>query len=174
MSKKLLYSGFVAALIGVAGLVWHDMSSMDIDELVLCSANEGGIKIPSRLCTHYMTNYRIDEDDIEQLSKGAGLEFILNLENPEKYKMAEIFISRGLDVNSINHYNDKDITPLHAAVLYNDLERVRFLINQGANINIESKGYGMTALELARKLHKEHGKENRSEIVKILSATAST
>ena len=154
---------------GGVGLALYDISRMDIEELILCSANEGGIRIPNSICEYYMLNHRINKGDVAQLAEGAGLEFILNLENPEKYKIAEIFISKGLNVNGINHYNDKYITPLHAAVLYNDLERVKFLVGQGANINIKSKGYGMTALELARHLHKEHGKENRIEIIKLLS-----
>ncbi|MDZ4263027.1 MAG: hypothetical protein U1B30_11950, partial [Pseudomonadota bacterium] len=106
-------------------------------------------------------------------SDGAGLELILNLQSPEKYEMAKTFISKGLDVDGINHYSDRDITPLLASVLYNDVERVKFLIDQGANIEIRSKGYGMTALELAKKLHKEQGREDRTEMINILSAVSS-
>lgn len=172
MKKKLLY-GVAASLAGLFGFMLYDMSEMDIDVLILCSANEGGIRIPSSLCEYYMLNHRMNRDDIKELSNGAGLEFILNLQSPEKYEMAKKFISKGLDVDGINHYSDKDITPLHASVLYNDVERVKFLIDQGANIEIRSKGYGMTALELARKLHKEQGREDRTEMIDILSAASS-
>ena len=151
----------------------YAMSQMEMDHLILCSANETGTRIPGSLCEYYMLNHRMNEEDIKQLSDGAGLEFILNLQNPEKYELAKIFIANGLDVNGINHYSDKDITPLHAAVLYNDVERAKFLIDQGANVAIRSKGYGMTALELARKLHQQQGSENRTEIINILSAASS-
>jgi hypothetical protein len=119
-----------------------------------------------------MQNYRITKSDIKELSKGAGLEFILNLESPEKYKIAELFISSGLDVDGINHYSNKDITPLDASVFYNDPERVKFLIKQGSDVNRQSEVYGMTALELARKLHKNIDKEDRSEIIRLLSSVS--
>ncbi len=174
MKKKILFGGVVLALLGTFLLMLYAMLQMNIQHLILCSSNESDTRIPSSLCNYYMLNYRITEIDIKDLSEGAGLEYILNLESPEKYEMAEIFISRGLNVNGINHFNDKDVTPLQAAVFYNDLERVKFLIKKGANINIRSEGYGMTALELAKKLHKDIGKEDRSEIIKIISSASNT
>ncbi len=126
----------------------------------------------SGLCNYYMLNFRINKSDINDLGEGAGLDYILNLESPDKYKIAEIFISRGLDVNGVNHFSNKDVTPLHSSVFYNDVERVNFLIKQGADANIRSEGYEMTALELAEKLHKDNDKEDRSEIIRILSSVS--
>lgn len=173
MIKKIFFGGVALLLSGIFGLMLYAMSQMEMGHLILCSANETGTRIPSSLCEYYMLNHRMSKDDIKELSDGAGLELILNLQSPEKYEMAKTFISKGLDVDGINHYSDRDITPLLASVLYNDIERVKFLIDQGANIEIRSKGYGMTALELARKLHKEQGREDRTEMINILSAVSS-
>ena len=173
MKKKIFFSGVAFVLSGIVGLMLYAMSEMEIEHLILCSSNEGGIRIPSSLCEYYMLNHRMNEDDMKQLSDGAGLEFILNGVNPSKYKMAEIFIAKGLDVNGVNHYSDKDITPLHALVLGNDAEGIKFLIEQGADVDRRSTGYGMTALELARRLHEEQGRENRTAIINMLSAASS-
>jgi ankyrin repeat protein len=167
--KKLLLGSFFLLVLAIIALPVYDMATMDIDELIFCSADEGGIKIPSGVCEYYMVNYRINTDDIAQLSNGAGLDAILNLDTPKKYEIAKTFISRGLNVNGINHYNDKDITPLHAAVLYNDVERASFLIEQGADLSIRSSRYGMTALELANQLHQDQSDESRIEIIDLLS-----
>jgi len=169
--KIKIFFGFIALVpVTILGLMLYDMKTMNIEVLILCSSNQGGIRIPSKLCNYYMVNFRIDEDDIKELSEGAGLEFILNGQNPIKYQIAETFISRGLDVNGVNNYSSRDLTPLHAAVLYNDAEVIRFLISQGANVHRRSKGYyGMTPLELAEKLHEEEGLHNRSKIITILS-----
>ena len=174
MKKKVLLSALPLAFTVLLALVYYDMTKMAIEDLILCSANEGGIRIPSELCRYYMLNHRIDNKDIKQLGKGAGLDYILNLQSPDKYEIAKVFIAKGLDINGINHYNNKDITPLHASVLYNDLPRVKFLIEQGADIEIRSQGYGMTALELAKKLHNEQGKENRDEMIKVLFSAGSS
>lgn len=174
MKKKIFFWCAGGLFLALTGLMIFDMSRMDIESLILCSTKEGGIRIPSKLCEYYMLNYRMNKRDIEELSKGAGLEYILNGENSKKYEIAEIFILNGLDVNGINHYSDRDVTPLHAAVIYNDLERVKFLIRHGADMHIKSEGYGMTAIELAKELHGENGKENRSEIIQVLSDADNT
>lgn len=174
MKNKILFASVAVTLLGMFSIMLYAMSQMSIQHLILCGSDESGTRIPSSLCNYYMINHRITERDIKDLSEGAGLEYILNLESPGKYKIAEIFISRGLDVDGINHFNNKDITPLQASVFYNDVERVKFLIKQGADINIRSEGHGMTALELAKKLHKENDKEDRSEIIKILSSVSNT
>lgn len=66
MTIKWLSSGFALVLMAGASLILHDLSNMDMGTLILCSADEGGIKIPDRLCKYYMVNYRLDKDDIEQ------------------------------------------------------------------------------------------------------------
>ncbi len=174
MKKKIFFGGVGGILLTITGLMFYVMTQMEMKVLISCSANEGGIRIPSSLCHYYMVNYRINEQGIKELSDGAGLDYILNGESPKNYEFAKIFLANGLDVNGINHYDPKGATPLQAAVVYNDVKRVKFLIEHGADLHITG-GEGMTALEMARKFHKAESKlENRSEIIQILSDAENT
>lgn len=78
-----------------------------------------------------------------------------------------------MDVNGINHYyfrKPDDITPLHASVLYNDPERAQFLLDHGANANLKSKSYdNMTPLQLAQAMQKKRPREDRGELIRLLS-----
>ncbi len=169
MKKKILFGSVGSIFLVVAGFMLYDMSKMEVKVLISCSVNEGGIRIPGSLCYYYLVNYRINEQGVKELSDGAGLDYILNGKSPKNYELAKIFITNGLDVNGINHYDPKGATPLQAAVVYNDVPRVKFLIEQGADLHITG-GEGMTAIDLAKKLHKEESKQqNRSEIIQILS-----
>lgn len=158
----------------IFSLILYSMSEMDIEHLVMCSLNEGGTRIPSSLCEYYMVNYRITDNDLDVLEKGPGLDFILNGNNPHKYDIAKIFISKGLSVNSVNHLLSSDISPLYSAVLFNDVKKAEFLVNNGADIHFVSKDYGMTVLELAKNLHENSREGDRSEIVQILSGSGNT
>lgn len=169
MKIKILFGSVAFVLSGILGVVLYAMTQMDILHLLLCSSNQGGTRIPSNVCEYYMINYRINNDDLKYLSDGPGLDAVLNVQSPKIYEFAELFISNGLDVNGVNNYTSPKITPLQAAVLFNDLERVKFLLKHGANIHIRNEHYKMTAIELAKKRHEETGKENRSEIIKLLS-----
>ncbi|NOX77101.1 MAG: hypothetical protein GXP17_10945, partial [Gammaproteobacteria bacterium] len=143
MKKKIFFGGVGGVFLAIVGFMLYDMSEMEMEVLILCSANQGGIRIPSSLCHYYMVNYRINEQGIKELSEGAGLDYILNGEGSVKYDIAKAFLARGLDVNGVNHYKarpeDKSMTPLQAAVVYNDVPRVKFLIEQGADLQIRGE-----------------------------------
>ncbi len=175
MNNRYLKVGVAGvALIGgtIFGLMVYAMTEMAMLHLILCSAGEGGTRIPSGLCEYYMKNYRGNDEDMKELAIG-GLDPILNVESKKKYDIAEFFIAKGLDVNGANHnYFRKpdDLTPLHASVLYNDAERAKFLIEHGADANIKSKSLNdMTALEFAQALQKKKPAEDRSELIRLLS-----
>jgi len=173
MKKKIVFGGIGGIFLTIAGLMFYDMTQMEIETLILCSANEGGIRIPSDLCYSYMVNYRMNEKDIKELSEGAGLDYILNGEEPIKYDIAKAFLARGLNVNGVNHYKarseDKNVTPLQAAVVYNDVPRVKFLLEQGADLQIRGE-LEMTALEYAKNIHKAGSEfRDKTEIIQLLS-----
>lgn len=170
MMKKKLWVGLLSLMVtGYIGTILYSMHSMDIEELVLCSADQGEIRIPSHICDYYMTHYRMTKTDISALASGAGLDYVLNanMHQPDKFKTAKTFILHGLDIDGLNHYGNLETTPLHAAVIYNDPERVKFLINNGADSTIINNS--MTALDLAKKLHTSNSSQDRDEIITFLS-----
>jgi len=115
-------------------------------------------------------NYRINEKGIKELSEGGGLDVVLNVEEDAvEYELAKMLLAKGLDVDGANHTGGKAVTPLQAAVLYNDVRRVNFLLEYGADIHL-SEGYGMTPIEIAKKFHREGNKlQDRRGIIQILS-----
>lgn len=134
MKAKSLLIAIGLTATAIPALMLYNMLSIDIEDLILCSSNEGGIRLPSQLCEAYMLSYRGSPTDIEQLTHGAGLMFILNAQNAtKKYRYAKFFISKGLSVNGVNHYGGKNLTPLHSAALDNDPEMVAFLLDHGAD-----------------------------------------
>ncbi|MBL1277355.1 MAG: hypothetical protein COB30_014830 [Ectothiorhodospiraceae bacterium] len=175
MKKKIFFGGVGGIFLTIAGFMIYDMTEMGIEYLILCSKKGSSILTPSNLCKYYLVNYRINEQGIKELSEGGGLDYVLNVErDATEYEMAKIFLANGLDVNGVNHYtaappNDKKFTPLQAAAGYNDAPRIKFLIEQGADLQLRGES-GMTALEYAKKTHKAGSKfrDNR-EIIQLLS-----
>lgn len=176
-TKHLKRTVATLALIGAGwlGLMTYAMTEMEMTQLISCSAGKGGTRIPSPVCGYYMKHYRGTDKDMEELAIG-GLDPILNIDSDRKYEFAEFFISKGLDINGINHYTFREpsyVTPLHASVLYNDVERAKFLLAHGADVNIKikSRTYNdLTALELAKAMQQRLPTEDRSELIRLLSA----
>ncbi|OMH25788.1 hypothetical protein BGP75_25015 [Motiliproteus sp. MSK22-1] len=176
MIKKIAISVVISLLLAAAGLLHYGMITRDVHYLIQCSADEGRggwrAQRVREMCEFYLYNLRNTDNDVKELSEGAGLDYILNHEAPRKYEIAEFFLANGLDINGINHYGaPNDVTPLQASVLYNDAERVEFLIDQGASLYRKSQTLGqLNALELAKDKHKEgDSREDRSEIIKLLT-----
>ncbi|VAW86303.1 hypothetical protein MNBD_GAMMA18-1798 [hydrothermal vent metagenome] len=176
MKKKIAFGGIGGIFLIYVGLMLYVMTQMEMKVLILCSENQGGIRIPSNLCKYYLVNYRMNEKDIKELSEGAGLDYILYIEgkNSTEYELAKLFLAKGLNVDGVNHYtpappNDNKFTPLQSAVVMNDMPRVKFLLDYGADIHL-SEGYGMTPIDIARKFHKTGSeRQDRTEIIQILS-----
>jgi len=175
MKKKIVFGGIGGIFLIIAGLMFYDMTKMEMEVLILCSENQGGIRIPSSLCKYYLVNYRMNEKDIKELSEGAGLDYVLGVEGRKstEYELAKLFLAKGLDVDGVNHYtgyfDNKKSTPLQSAVVLNDVSRVKFLIEHGADLHLTGDK-GMTALEYAKKLHKAGSeRQDRTEIIRILS-----
>ena len=175
IKTKIFVGGISGIFLTIVGLMFYVMTSMKIDVLILCSSNEGGIRIPSSLCYNYMVNYRINEKDIKELSEGAGLDYILYVEgrNSTEYELAKLFLAKGLDVDGVNHhsgyFDNKKFTPLQSAVVLNDVPRVKFLLEHGADVHLTG-GKGITALEYAKKIHKAGSeRQDRTEIIQLLS-----
>ncbi|MBL1278379.1 MAG: hypothetical protein COB30_020085 [Ectothiorhodospiraceae bacterium] len=88
MKKKIAFGSIGGIFLAIAGLMLSDMIQMEMEVLILCSENEGGIRIPSNLCKYYLVNYRMNEEDIKELSEGAGLDYILYIEGRNSTNMS--------------------------------------------------------------------------------------
>lgn len=176
MTKKILSLLGVGSLIVLTffGSMFYTIQRMDIADLIVCSLTERKSIIPNEFCEYYMINYRMTKEDIDFLSEGPGLDFVLNGNDPHKYKIAKILISKGLDVNGINHLLSKDLSPLYSAILSNDIKTVKFLVNNGASTRLVGNNYDMTALDFAKTLQEKKDKENRMEIITFLSSLKGT
>lgn len=160
----MIFLGF-----GLFALMFNDMKRMEPETLVLCILGDGGIRIPGPLCEAYLYRFRDVQSDVELLSEGAGLGFILEgRDKDKKYQLAEFFINHGLSVNGPNQYGGYRLTPMHGAILENDLEMTQFLLRMGADINIRSSFNNVTPLELAKVLQEQDPNIDRGPIITLL------
>lgn len=170
MKKRIVAGSILAAICTTyAAFMTYNLKTMDIETLIQCAGNDAGITIPSGICKHYLTNHRLAKKDIQDLTQGAGLDFILNSSSEDKYQIAELFIDSGLSVNSINHYSDGGFTPLHAAVIYNDAERVKYLLSKGAGTQIIDSRFKLTPKELATHLQDTDKSNDRKKLIQVFA-----
>lgn len=167
---KISIASLLTSIGLIFGLMTYSMTKMDIETLILCSSNEDGSLIPGRLCETYMFNYRAHPQDITALNNGAGLIFILNGRDEEnKYKTARFFITKGVDINGINHHGEHNITPLYAAILYNDFKMLHFLLLNGADQNVTPPSINLSPLAFAESLQNKKPSIDRSKVIALLS-----
>ena len=172
--KRIILALTIGLPSALAAFTIYALSVMDIERMILCASTQQQERgLFDNLCYVYLVNFRGSTKDIQTLTDGTGLEFILNGPDEDlKYTIAEHFIANGLDVNSVNHHGGHGYTPLHAAVLYNDLERTEFLLNHGASLTIRDQVGHLTPVEFARLLQQKTPDIDRSEIISLLDGHA--
>lgn len=142
----------LALTLATGGLIGFGLSTMTIEELVICTFEETDCVMPSGIFNRYLKLFRVDSEDIRELQDGAGLSFVLGGKDPVKYELAALFLEKGLDIEGVNHYGMADseyLTPLQAAVAMNNTDDVAFLLSHGADARVLNRD-GLTLLELAR------------------------
>lgn len=168
--KFSLSAAMLIVLCGV-GAYGYAMTSLDIEELILCSTDEGGFSIPAPICKTYMLHLRGTEEDIAQLEAGAGLAYALGSPgSADRFVISRFLLEQGLDINSPNKYTSLKLTPLHSAVLDNDPEAVSFLIDSGADKAAKTAKDDMTPLDLAKSLQASDPATDRSAVIAALES----
>lgn len=184
MKKKLLFFILIPMVFMVGAyysLAIYVLVKNDIQFLILSSLYPEDHIFPPKLAEFYLFNFRGSKEDLAVLKNHAGLSFILNdtvIPRDEAFKYVSFFLEKGFDINSIG---SDGYTALHGAILCNQPKGVAFLLENGADKNVQigyrrtygnnekTKVFGTNALELANILSKK-ANQDRSEIIKILTA----
>ncbi len=169
---KYIFWALIVSTMGLAGLMYYNTASMDVESLILCASNEEGIYIPAPLCRLQLIDVS-PERYAQELSAGAGLGFVLAGNNSEvKLKLAEHFVKQGVSVDAVDNIHNIGIPPLHGSILLRDFIAVEFLLNHGADPSIKASSNGLTAPELASELYKKSSEPELASIIDLLTQKA--
>lgn len=170
-TKKLIIKFFLPivalCVFSYISILLYSLNKYDIEEIIICSLDSGSHYIPPNVCEYYLYNFRADKKDITDLSEVSNLGFMVGIENKSKReKLLNFFISKGSDINGIS--NIDGLTPLHAAILINDEDLVKYLIEKGANPLKMDRDNKLTAIEYVELLIKKAPDVSRKNILIIL------
>lgn len=169
MGMKIKIFALLLIISALFGLPIYAMQRMDIEYLLLCSAGQGGFKIPASVCNVYFRSLRTTAADIENLSRGPGLSYVLAIDSGDKrFKDADILIANGLPVDGVNHNTNDGLTPLHAAILAKDVKAVKYLLANGANSNLRERKNNQTSREFAEHLYQTEQSPEITQIIGML------
>ena len=156
---------FVAVFLGV-WLYYVSIYFKDIYTLTACSQGQVEL-IPKSLCQAYLYNFRGTHDDVAEINHDGSLfEIISTTKKEDQSTLLEFLLKKGVDINGLNERTGT--SPLHAAVLGNDLEVVKLFLRYGANPLIKDKQSNLTPLEFALKLKSKPSQPDRTAVIKLL------
>lgn len=175
MIKKILLALVIIIPATWVGLTIYVMVTDDIEGLMICSTTDY-YRIPSSVCEYYTLHFRGTKEDIAQLEKGIGISFVFS-DKKMRAKFLNFLLDKGASINLVSPLDGG--TPLHAAVIHNDPELVKFLLDHGADPTIRSGKHNlsfkefdnMTPLEMLNKMEENRpGLTDRSKVKQILEA----
>lgn len=98
MVKKIFLLALIIPFIVVV-LAIYSISTLNIQQLVICSSDDNAFYIPKNICKYYMYNYRGSSEDINVLEKNYNISYLFSTQNAnEKYNEIEFFLKKGANV----------------------------------------------------------------------------
>lgn len=162
----------VAILVVLSFGVWAYYVSIyfkHIYTLTACSQGQIAL-IPKYLCRTYLYHFRGTKNDIDQINyDGSLFEIISGFEKEDQTKLLSFFIEKGVGINELN--GRTGTSPLHEAVLDNNLEVTELLLTHGANPLVKDKKRSLTPLDLALQLKGRLGQPDRTAVIECLERT---
>lgn len=134
---KLLFKGFVLISLLAISIPTYFLMSRSTEELIVYSTPLES-SFMSEIADVYLTNFRIDDDGVEELQTNSGAIFLIAIPDIGKRdKLLAAFVNAGLDLNEESHLDNNGHTPLNIAIINNDVELVALLIELGAKVTIK-------------------------------------
>ncbi|RZF80555.1 ankyrin repeat domain-containing protein [Pseudoalteromonas sp. CO325X] len=146
---------------------FYSLSESSVEDVVICSTNSDTHHIPSGVCEYYLFNYRSTNKDIAELELNSGLAFFFGIDDKEKRsKYIVHFLEHGASIDKHSHIDG--LTPLHAAILLNEADLVKLIIDQGADLNQVELNSELTPLDFLKKIESTNTAIDRSQVSKVL------
>ena len=176
--KKVISRTFIVLFIGiplvVAGFIWYALATLNIEHLILCATDDTQPRT-AQICEYYLLNFRGTKEDIAALEqRGIGITFtlVVSAKHADRFKLSNFLISKEINVNTVSPLSG--FTPLHTAVIENDANMTKYLLDHGATIDIKSKSDrlpdNLTPLELVDELIQTNPEIDRSAVRNLLIA----
>lgn len=139
--------------------------SITEERMMLCTL---GNEIPifdSEDCITYFEIFGVSEELMALVEQQYGIASILRAGSHSRFRMADALVTHGFDVNWINE--DK-ISPLHSAIIHDDFESFKWLMQKGANKEFHCPKLGRNATEFLNLVYTENPTINRGAMYALL------
>lgn len=167
--KRIIASVILLLLTAVIGLGGWSLHTADIQDVSLCVTEDDTHYIPNSVCEQYMLQFRGTPSDIEDLENGAGLAFFFGIEDREmRRRVMSFFLVNGLSINKPSAIDG--LPPLHAAILMNDAELIKFLLEHGADPTQKDQRHEVTAFGYLELLKQKNPERDWSEVADQLES----
>ena len=161
----------VAVMVGAYGMSVARQST----DLLIVQATSASIA-PARVAARWMLR-RLDHCPVEDFHPTTPIGFIVagwekTDDNGRSKELLDLLLARGCDIDS---YGGRGLTPLHSAILFNNLDAVQALLRVGADSNLstaiqssdDGREIALDAFAFAHYLDSVSG-EDRSAIIGVL------
>lgn len=165
--KKIIISILFIIIVFFASVI-SSLNNYDIEEVIICSINNESHLIPSNVCELYLHEYRGAKDDIALLKKRSGLSFVFDVVDKNKRtQLLDFLLLKGSDIDGLS--NVDGLTPLHAAILLNDIELLNYLLMNDANPLVKDRDNSLTSKQFLELLIIKDAITDRSALIDRLN-----
>lgn len=157
---------FCFSVVVVSSFLYLALTKMSIEDLIICTSDENASKMPAPICNYYFSNFTVLAD-ARSLDSRAGLAFAFEIPDTEKrYNVINRLLYIGSDITKASTIDG--LTPINAAILLNDSDLVKFLIEKGADLDKPGTENNLNAKEFLSFLKEKDPNKNRDNVQILL------
>ncbi|GAB7223815.1 hypothetical protein VoSk93_30320 [Vibrio owensii] len=139
--------------------------SLTEERMMLCALGNDIPVFNSEDCLFYFETFGVSQDLLSLVEYQYGISSILSGDSHSRFRMANTLIAHGFDVNWLNESNSP---PLHSAIIHDDFEAFKWLMQQGANKDLYCPKVGKNATEFLDWIYTENPTANRGAMYALL------
>jgi len=170
MMRKWVFSLaglLIVGLLGYSGLSFYVLQASSPDTNASCAIGDSGTHIPQFACRWYLEHQLTDERESGDAQSVLHLAIGAYPTDPEQaQEIMELALSEGAQINGFSPVTG--YSPLHEAVLLNEPRLAEFLLQRGADPEIEDQNKEVTARELLSAIEERNPEKDLARMKTLL------
>lgn len=151
------------SLVSYTALGFYTLQSSNIETNASCAIGDSGTYLPRSACLQYLGHQLDQNDQSGEAQRVLHLAIGAYPTHPDTAReVMDIALSHGAGINEVSPISG--YPPLHEAVLLNEPSLAEFLMERGANPEIEDQNNGLSAIELLSAIKERNPDQNMAEI----------
>lgn len=169
-TRKRVLIPIVVLVLFISTIVY--LKSIPLDTLIITTVSTPQESFQQKAAQWTLYNLRKSPKEIKEMEQSVGLNFIIAYQDSINIETFEWLLDNGANINAISPIDS--LPPLHAALLYDNMELIDIIMERGADTSIKGSRKSLTPCEFLELLKPNKAETLYSDMIEALGCVEDT